>query len=757
MLDSTDRILYRQVKSVKIGQSERFKISYNPSVNATDDAIPLNNIWVKIKNTQMIALRAAYLAGPYVLYVDCKSEDYSTNEKYFITADQPVFEPQLLPGQSFYVELSCHTLKPSYCWVVDVVSQIIFNNTIEVDFEITIGTSKKILHDSSFPEKRILNSDKTGLFVNPSLLHVHNLDTFDLWNLPLHKPQKKVHLVILTHGLHSNVSADMLYLKEEVDKKGVDNVVVKGFFGNLGKTERGIKYLGSRVAEYVVELVKSDAFEVDKISFIGHSLGGLIQTFAIAYLHINFPWFFQQIQPINFITLASPLLGIVNENPLYVKLALLAGIVGITGQDLGLKFVEKDAKPLLVLLPTGPTHTILKKFKRRTVYANAVNDGLVPLRTSALLYLDYKGVFKLFNSKEQEQGKIQEPEEKTGRIPPEAGEPTGQNEEPEETRKIPQEAGEPTGKIPKNVFSEESNKFLVQGMLTYFMPQKQQKPDAVYGKFQTNSGNVEDPHIDGLPTSTFFDAIPNLVLPPLPTMKYITDPSSREDVILHDKVYREDDLPPHSHDHEKQLENKLQNLRKRILETIDNDVEHLEEEIAREYHKSMTWRKVIVKLKPDAHNNILVRRRFANAYGWPVIEHLVNNHFSEEEQEVVVPSDVSIDSLDSEIDLASIVGRDTIKKLNSRIEEDIPNEEGNHQWVNTKEGESFFAVGPTGLLADVSEMVGAMRDHWYNMGTTSPAKPSTTPKKEDHSNDDIVEITDKELDITDQIMGGYTY
>jgi hypothetical protein len=42
----------------------------------------------------------------------------------------------------------------------------------------------------------------------------------------------------------------------------------------------------------------------------------------------------------------------------------------------------------------------------------------------------------------------------------------------------------------------------------------------------------------------------------------------------------------------------------------------------------MTWRKVLVKLEPDAHNNIIVRRMFPNAYGWPVVEHLVREHFS---------------------------------------------------------------------------------------------------------------------------------
>jgi hypothetical protein len=54
----------------------------------------------------------------------------------------------------------------------------------------------------------------------------------------------------------------------------------------------------------------------------------------------------------------------------------------------------------------------------------------------------------------------------------------------------------------------------------------------------------------------------------------------------------------------------------------------LEEKIARDWHSDMTWRKVLVKLEPDAHNNIIVRRMFPNAYGWPVVEHLVREHFS---------------------------------------------------------------------------------------------------------------------------------
>lgn len=36
-----------------------------------------------------------------------------------------------------------------------------------------------------------------------------------------------------------------------------------------------------------------------------------------------------------------------------------------------------------------------------------------------------------------------------------------------------------------------------------------------------------------------------------------------------------------------------------------------------------------MRLSPDAHNNIVVRRMFANAHGWPVIKHLVDTHFAD--------------------------------------------------------------------------------------------------------------------------------
>lgn len=748
-----DKILYREVKSLKLGDTNRFKVHYTPqslsnSIDQDEVRIPAS-LWIKIRNIEPLALRAAYIAGPYVLYVDCRPDAYDIHKNCFVTADQPVFEPQLLPGQSFYAQLNCHTVQDEYCWTIDVMSQIIFSHSMSVDYEITVGTSRSVLHDASIPDKKVANSDKQGTFVPTTYLNVTFQDTLDLWNLPVPDPNKEIHLVILTHGLHSNVSGDMFYLKEQIDRASEgQNVVVKGYFGNIGKTERGIKYLGSRVAEYIIDLVANNETlkgKVKKISFIGHSLGGLVQTFAIAYLQSNFPWFFSHIEPINFITLASPLLGVVHENPLYVKLALLAGIVGQTGRDLGLKFVEQDEKPLLLLLPTGPTHQVLRKFHRRTVYANLINDAIVPLRTSALLYLDYKGLSQVMSSSNLDDKK----EQNDHTIPNSVSESGTGNE-------------------------DWALLLSVQAVMSYFMPQKQASGDksadttSVLNRFQTSALETEDPLKDkdiirNLPKSSVFQIVSSLILPPSPTIKYITDPSSRENVVIHDKVYSEEDLPPSKepkHSSSSKLESlsigqKL-NIHKRLLETIDYKIEHLEEAIAREYHHKMTWRKVLLRLNIDAHNNIIVRRRFSNAHGWPVIDHLVENHFSEA-CSVKEPRRPHIDSPNNEEEegLLKILSRDRIAEQNKEIDEGI--ETTDHAWVNSKEDKFYFKVGPSGFLNNLSDVVLNLKEQWTNYGV----KAVTEERKQESASagepveSKQIESAEGDLGLKTSVMGGF--
>ncbi|ODV59593.1 putative lipase ROG1, partial [Ascoidea rubescens DSM 1968] len=542
-------LLYKYRGSVKLGQIERF----NSSLNLED--FDQSSFWVRIKNLELLPLKAFYLLGPYILYCDIRNPGFGHNDLLnYITADQPRFEPNLHPNQTMIHELSCHTIKKKYVWVIDIVSQIIFSDSASVSFEILLSKSKEKLHS-------FLKVDHQNHFIKNGLLTIVKQDTFDLWNLPLPIKEKPLHLVLLTHGLHSNVSADMYYIKEQIDKtssKTGENLIVRGYPGNICKTERGIKYLGSRMAEYIIKDILPNHLNIDKISFIGHSLGGLVQTFSIAYIENNYPWFFKKIKPVNFITLASPLLGILNiDQPSYINIALSSGMVGKTGMDLGLKLTELNSTtPLLYLLPTGPAHRILKKFKNRTIYANAINDGIVPLRTSGLFFLDYD--------------KITIPSFK------------------------PLQSAVSSWIFPQNpvILDDKSNIPILENS-------------------SINSG-IE------LPKASMIESAASILFLPLPSKKYLMDPKSRENCIIHDEYYTEEIV--------NELLKKL-NEKKKILKENQKKTKKLEKTIALKWHKGMTWRKVLVKLKPDAHNNIIVRRRFSNAYGWLVVDHLVNNHF----------------------------------------------------------------------------------------------------------------------------------
>lgn len=160
-------------------------------------------------------------------------------------------------------------------WIIEIVSQVVFSNTASVSFELLVGrdeasvdllstssislvgTSKPAqLKDHWSPElrgKQVLA--ERGVHSRAVTLQVD--DTASLWNTPElpfvghekggeekdesvrdavaadsvasnspaqtptvsadEKRQKRIHLVVLTHGLHSNLGADMLFLKESID------------------------------------------------------------------------------------------------------------------------------------------------------------------------------------------------------------------------------------------------------------------------------------------------------------------------------------------------------------------------------------------------------------------------------------------------------------------------------------------------------------------------------------------------------------
>ena len=408
--------------------------------------------------------------------------------------------------------------------------------------------------------------------------------------------------------------------------------------------------------------------------------------------------------------------------------AMIGGI-GTEGQRAH-RQVDPGAKPLLRILPTGPAHQVLKLFRNRTVYSNVVNDGIVPLRTSCLLFLDWRGL-----------GRVEKARRENGLVGTMAGwgwaELTGANASSHRTLRagtdresnlLIENSGDEGGNTPtrqgdgdtvpqptenatrddttadspedstSNEFvkadqtrfqdeSDDANKSKespsaqpphpLSALLSFLRPssagksrQPAPKNTKIYKGSQTVKGEqseesdqlsktsgtfssssarprvtrgdsvFEDPGNDFAPPKTsFFESAGDILKPPLPTEEYLTDPGSRPRTIFHDRVYHPNDIPsPPPLKRRSSFRRSLSGDGKNNLpraETIyeqsndhKTDGMKVEEKIARAYHRDLSWRKVLVRLEPDAHNNIVVRRMFANAYGWPVVKHLVDTHFS---------------------------------------------------------------------------------------------------------------------------------
>lgn len=265
--------------------SNRYTVTYTP---VTDNVHPLPDaLHVKVRNTSAIALRAAYLHGPYTLYASCYP---STFDPHGHSQDEeiegiPQFEPYLKAGGSWKAMIpipKCLRQIPEtsaspasiqkVTWVIEIISQVIFSTTAIVNYELLIGRDEESvelpysgglsvgrLHLAAHLQDHVNPTTKgrqvvatKGVFSKSVCLRID--DTTSLWNTPpfpsehdsldhtgspsdippteresmerAERPdttrqncarRKKVHLVVLTHGLHSNLGADMLYLKESID------------------------------------------------------------------------------------------------------------------------------------------------------------------------------------------------------------------------------------------------------------------------------------------------------------------------------------------------------------------------------------------------------------------------------------------------------------------------------------------------------------------------------------------------------------
>ncbi|TPX32562.1 hypothetical protein SmJEL517_g04372 [Synchytrium microbalum] len=201
---------------------------------------------------------------------------------------------------------------------------------------------------------------------------------------------KEIHLVVCQHGLWGVPTHFNVLLKHMEDVHGDTEVRILNSNISQGfQTYAGIDLIGDKLIELIHETIatmKKKDQTVTRISFIGYSLGGLVMRYTIGKLYTTH--FFDTIQPINFVTIATPHLGIRKKgNQTIEKIfnSLASALTSRSGSQMALEDVYLNGLPLLVVMamPNSPFYKALGLFKRRQAFANIKSDRTVPYTTAS--------------------------------------------------------------------------------------------------------------------------------------------------------------------------------------------------------------------------------------------------------------------------------------------------------------------------------------------------------------------------------------
>lgn len=222
------------------------------------------------------------------------------------------------------------------------------------------------------------------------------------------------HLVVMVNGILGSAT-DWKFAADQFVRTFPDKVIVHCSERNVSKlTLDGVDVMGERLAQEVLEVIQRKP-EVGKISFIAHSIGGLVARYAIGRLYraprkwdlddlssgkkdVNSRSTIAGLEAMNFITVASPHLGSRGNKQVpflfgvtvFEKAAcnVIHWIFGRTGKHLFLTDNDEGKCPLLQRMvdDNGDLYfmSALCAFRRRVVYSNVGYDHIVGWRTSSI-------------------------------------------------------------------------------------------------------------------------------------------------------------------------------------------------------------------------------------------------------------------------------------------------------------------------------------------------------------------------------------
>ncbi|GMH18276.1 hypothetical protein Nepgr_020117 [Nepenthes gracilis] len=222
------------------------------------------------------------------------------------------------------------------------------------------------------------------------------------------------HLVVMVHGILGSAN-DWKFAAEQFVRSLSNNVFVHCSERNVAKlTLDGVDVMGERLAEEVQEVIKQKP-DLRKISFVAHSIGGLVSRYAIGKLYQppgrsnledsssiesveSWRGTVGGLEAMNFVTVATPHLGSRGNK----QVPFLFGVTAIekvathlihwifkrTGRHLFLTDDDEGKGPLLKRMVEDhyeyPFISALRTFRRRVAYSNVGYDHIVGWRTSCI-------------------------------------------------------------------------------------------------------------------------------------------------------------------------------------------------------------------------------------------------------------------------------------------------------------------------------------------------------------------------------------
>ncbi|KAL5558612.1 hypothetical protein UlMin_034823 [Ulmus minor] len=230
------------------------------------------------------------------------------------------------------------------------------------------------------------------------------------------------HLIVMVNGLIGSAQNWKFAAKQFLRKFPEDVIVHCSESNSSMMTFDGVDVMGERLTEEVISVIKRHP-DVQKISFISHSLGGLISRYAIARLYERdikrekpqengdsksdgsenpcleekFKGKIAGLEPVNFITSATPHLGSRGHRQVPVFCGVyrlekaashISWFLGKSGKHLFLTDGKNGKQPLLLQMASDHEDlkfmSALQSFRRRVAYANVHFDHIVGWGTSSL-------------------------------------------------------------------------------------------------------------------------------------------------------------------------------------------------------------------------------------------------------------------------------------------------------------------------------------------------------------------------------------